>query len=540
LKPKSKIFSLILLQVTIIIASFFVLILLEQERSTSGESINLAGKNRYFSATLMHELMEYHLTSDPSMLIFNLNEFTNNLEELELILQNDSFLFPISNEIKTEFSKILNDHHKIKSEILLEIESGSISESQEKSFDVQLTNLISNSDELTFHLSDHAEDLSFKIIIFELFLAILNIFAHIVLIVVIIRVQKTESKKTAIANKQLDNYKTALDKSAIVAITNLQGDITYVNDKFCEISKYSEKELLGKNHRILKSGYHSPEFYLDLWSTISKGNVWYGLVKNKAKDGTFYWVATSIVPLTDETGKTTQYISIRQDMTKQKEFEEKFAEKEKLSVIGQLTARLTHDLRNPLSIIQLSLENLKMLSKPNESQQKIYEKIERSIDRITHQVDDVLGYVRKNPLNTNKTKFSEILAESVDAIKIPNDVRLVFPKNDGEIDCDKRQLVTVMNNLFLNAIQAMNEKGLIAISLDEKDDEIIIQIEDSGKGIPKNDIPKLFEPMYTTKQSGTGLGLISVKSIIEAHGGIISVASPPTIFTITLPKESET
>ena len=188
-----------------------------------------------------------------------------------------------------------------------------------------------------------------------------------------------------------------MNKSSIVSVTDSKGTIIYANDKFCEISKFSREELLGKNHRILKSGFHSPEFYKEIWNTISNGNVWQGLIKNKSKDGSFYWVATSIVPFFDKKNNIFQYMSIRQDITKQIELENELLQKEKLSIIGELAARLTHDLRNPLSIIQMTIENLKELYGTDEKKQIFFEKIERSIDRITHQVDNVLDFIKENP-----------------------------------------------------------------------------------------------------------------------------------------------
>lgn len=109
----------------------------------------------------------------------------------------------------------------------------------------------------------------------------------------------------------------ALNNDAIVAITDKTGIITYANKKFCEISKYSLSELIGKNHRILKSGHHPPEFYRSMWNTISQGKIWKGYVKNKAKDNSFYWVKTTIFPIIDDNGNVSEYISIRIDVTDQ-------------------------------------------------------------------------------------------------------------------------------------------------------------------------------------------------------------------------------
>ena len=227
-----------------------------------------------------------------------------------------------------------------------------------------------------------------------------------------------------------------------------------------------------------------------------------------------------------------QIILSQQMMKSQKDL----IKNEKLTAIGEFASRMSHDLRNPLSIIQNSLENFKILYGIDDSKLKQYEKIERSIERMTHQITDVLDFVQEKPLKLKPEYLSKMIVESIDSLNIPNDIKLTHQNNNIQFLCDKIQFLKVLNNIILNAIQAITNIGTITITTEENNDAIIIQIKDSGDGISKENIDKIFDPLFTTKQQGTGLGLAGVKSIIKSHGGIISVTSPPTVFTITLPK----
>jgi signal transduction histidine kinase len=211
----------------------------------------------------------------------------------------------------------------------------------------------------------------------------------------------------------------------------------------------------------------------------------------------------------------------------------------KLITVGEMASRLAHDLRNPLSIIKMALENLKLEYGADEKKQEGFDRVERSIGRMTHQIDTVLDFVKEQPKIMSKAKISEIISESKDSIIIPETIKLILPENEIEVFCDKKQLAIAINNLIHNAIQAINDQGSIEISCEENYEQIVIKVKDSGKGILRKDISHIFEPLFTTKLTGTGLGLPSVKSIVESHRGTISVTSPPTVFTITLPKNLE-
>jgi signal transduction histidine kinase len=165
--------------------------------------------------------------------------------------------------------------------------------------------------------------------------------------------------------------------------------------------------------------------------------------------------------------------------------------------------------------------------------------IEKSIERISHQVDDVLGYVRNSPLKASPTSLRTIILASIDKINVPDDVKITISDSDVVANCDSVKLDAVFINLIVNAIQAMPHGGTIEIKIKSDNDDVIIDFIDSGVGIPEEFMNKIFEPLFTTKQKGTGLGLASCKNIIEQHNGQISVKNNPTTFTIRFPKTIE-
>ncbi|WCN37138.1 putative bifunctional diguanylate cyclase/phosphodiesterase [Aneurinibacillus uraniidurans] len=177
----------------------------------------------------------------------------------------------------------------------------------------------------------------------------------------------------------LVDIKYALDQSSILAVTDANGVITYVNDKFCEVSQYSQKELLGNTHRIINADYHGRDFFKNMWEMISKGRVWQGEIKNRKKDGSFYWVDTIIVPFPKGADKPTSYVSIRRDITAQKEAE---AQVYRLAYYDPLT-----NLRNRRGFHEFMEEAVQTA----EQSQSMFATIFIDLDRFKH-VNDTLGH----------------------------------------------------------------------------------------------------------------------------------------------------
>ncbi|MCH7966530.1 MAG: PAS domain S-box protein [Thaumarchaeota archaeon] len=338
------------------------------------------------------------------------------------------------------------------------------------------------------------------------------------------------------SRKSLEDFRRALDKSTTVTMTDNDGIITFVNDKFCQLSKYSRDELVGKNHRIMKSGYHSNEFYANMWNTIKNKQIWYGLIKNKDKNGEYFWLDSVIVPILNEDGHIEQFLSIRKDVTQQKILESEIIQKERFSAIGELSARLAHDIRNPLAIIKTSHENLLSLKDDSKSFEKALKRTSRAIDRISHQIDGVMDFLRDSELHLEVIHLKEMFHQLVSESNIPDRIKVNLPKNDMTILADRIKLNSLFSNLIMNALQAIKDKGTITIRISSMSNDMIkIEMEDDGIPIPENDVGKIFDPLFTTKQMGTGLGLASCKNIVEQHHGTISVKSNPVIFKIIFP-----
>jgi signal transduction histidine kinase len=213
---------------------------------------------------------------------------------------------------------------------------------------------------------------------------------------------------------------------------------------------------------------------------------------------------------------------------------------EKIAIIGELASRLSHDIRNPLSNIQMAVDMLQknkdLVSTPPDKDK--FQIIKKNLDRIAHQVDDVLNFVRIPPLEKKEISLLSCMSESISSIEIPKNIKINLPKEGISLYGDPYHLQIVCKNLFLNAIQAIdNQEGNITIRFKEEPKHNVIEFEDSGPGFPESQISEIFEPLITTKQEGTGLGLVSCKNIIENHGGIITAKNNPTTFTIRFPKK---
>jgi PAS domain S-box-containing protein len=339
--------------------------------------------------------------------------------------------------------------------------------------------------------------------------------------------------------RSLDEIRYALDQAAIVAATDHRGIITYVNDKFCQISQYSRDELIGQDHRIVNSAYHPKEFMRELWRTIARGGVWRGEIRNRAKDGSFYWVDTTIVPFLNGDGKPRQYLAIRYEITARKNAEAQLREQAALAQLGQLAAVVAHEVRNPLAGLRASLQVIDRRVSEARDRSAIAAMIQR-IDALNEKVEDLLLYARPKPPRLRPIDVKALLRDVTVSAQISTgrtSIPMPIEGDTVEANADPEMLRAALLNLVMNACQAAG-KGDVDVGIAAADGLCCIEVRDRGPGIPPDVRDRVFEPFFTTRTSGTGLGLAIVKRLTELQDGTITLVDRPgggTIARVTVP-----
>jgi len=367
--------------------------------------------------------------------------------------------------------------------------------------------------------------------------------------------------------KELGYQKRALDESSIVAATDRTGSITYVNEKFTQISGYEAHELLGQNHRLLRSGYHDLAFYQQMWETISAGQIWKGEICNRKKNGETYWVQTTIVPFIGQDGRPYQYLSIRYDITDLKQAQEMILEQQekmiatsKLSALGELSAALTHEINNPLGVILGRCEMLQEMIEAKDWNQEELRKLAGMIHKTGQRIEKIIRSMRAfthSPVDSEGLGLAasedvvvrDLIEQVLDLAqqRLRNhgiELRYQPPPVNLRLVCRANEILQILVNLVNNAHDAIEEgtsPRWIELQVNEVDPNWLeFRVTDSGGGIPAAVRPKIFQPFFTTKnvQYGTGLGLPISKRLAEKHRGSLDLDlnAKHTSFVLRLPR----
>ncbi|WP_019156315.1 ATP-binding protein [Robertmurraya massiliosenegalensis] len=352
------------------------------------------------------------------------------------------------------------------------------------------------------------------------------------------RLELNESKENLkMTLRELAELESVLNEVTLFAITDREDRILYANDKFCQLYQYTKEELLGKKHEIYSSNHHPTSFFNDIWATIQNGEIWRGEILNQAKDGTKHWLDTTIIPFVDANGERYKHISIQYDITEKRNTEETLRKTEKLAMIGELAAGIAHEIRNPLTTIRGFVQ----LLNENGIDSYFADTILDEIDRINFIVNEFMVFAKPHQIHFSECNLHQILSSVIKFLEPEANLKNVhienhFAEEELCIPGERNQLKQVFLNLIKNSIEAMPNGGTICTSIVKTEDEISVIIIDQGIGMKLEQIKKLGEPFFTTKQNGNGLGLMVSYKIIQNHKGRIQVDSQlneGTTFKIT-------
>jgi PAS domain S-box-containing protein len=363
---------------------------------------------------------------------------------------------------------------------------------------------------------------------------------------------------------ELETQKFALDQHSIVAITDQKGIITYVNDKFCQVSQYSREELLGQDHRILNSGFHPKDFFKELFATIGRGQVWQGVIRNRRKDGSFYWVDTTIVPFMDADDKPYKFVSIRTDVTERQRFEEdliqaKEAAEQANRAKSEFLSRMSHELRTPLNAVIGFTQILEsgVDGELNEGQRESTSNILQASWHLLDLISEILDLARiesgNMAITLESVELGPLLDECVDMITpLANERHVLIEDAINQagkvyrVHADRTRLKQVLLNLMSNAVKYNKMEGTLSLNCVNTENGMLrLNVVDSGIGIPADKVGELFKPFSRlgadkSETQGAGVGLAVTKSLLELMGGRIGMESAMdkgTTFWVELVRE---
>jgi PAS domain S-box-containing protein len=362
--------------------------------------------------------------------------------------------------------------------------------------------------------------------------------------------------------RQLEHQKYALDAHSIVAVTDLRGRITYANQKFTDLSGYSQEELLGKTHVIVNSGHHPRSFFAELWRTVLHGDVWAGQIKNRSKDGTLYWVDSTIVPLHGDDEKVSGFVAIRTDITERKEQEialEIAKEAAEASSVAKsaFLANMSHEIRTPMNGV-LGMAELLLGTDLTEGQRSHVDAILRSGESLIMIIDDVLDLskVEAGKLLITREPFDlEELTQRAAVVLAPQASKkalalIIRYAEDAPRHMlgDAARVRQILVNLIGNALKFTSEGHVlieVEVDMDFRDGSALrIVVEDTGIGIEPGKLPHIFEAFtqadstVTRKFGGSGLGLAISRQLVDMMEGTLEVESEVdrgTRFIVTIP-----
>jgi len=350
----------------------------------------------------------------------------------------------------------------------------------------------------------------------------------------------------------------------------------YANDAMDELFGYEKGELIGKHVSILNADATSEATTREIVGVIERDGYWEGEVHNKRKDGSEFTTYATLTAIKDKAGKIINFISTQHDITERKRMEdalkrysdhleelvdkktgelrqaqEQLVKSERLAAIGEAASMVGHDLRNPLQAIVLNIllakEKLKTLPFEEAEKQGVKKNLETiggQVEYMDKIVSDLQDYARSLKPELEETSLHQLINSVLSQVTVPENVEVstLVPDDFPPVIVDPSMMRRAFINLVINAVQAMPDGGQLTIKASKTEDTTLISVEDTGVGIPEENLPKLFQPLFTTKAKGQGFGLAVCKRLVEAHEFNITVKShlgKGSTFTIEIPAGKE-
>ncbi|GAF72840.1 unnamed protein product, partial [marine sediment metagenome] len=357
--------------------------------------------------------------------------------------------------------------------------------------------------------------------------------------------------------EELNRLAVAIEQAAeSVFITDRNGTIQYVNPAFERLTGYSRKDAIGQNPRILKSGKHDALFYKQMWDTLTRGIAWHGRFINRKKEGSFYEADATISPVLDKSGKITNFVYIKRDVTREIELEKRLIHAQKMESIGILAGGIAHDFNNLLTIILGNIELAEDNIKPEVGISESLEEAEKASIQAQALTKQLITFSKGGVPVKKIGSIGNLAKETIDYSLSGSNVKCDFLISHDlwPVEFDEGQMKHAINNTIINAVESMPDEGTIDVRAENinitveqglplpEGKYVKISIRDHGVGIPEKHLSKIFDPYFSTKemgiQKGTGLGLATTYSIINRHDGHITVESEVgvgTTFTFFLP-----
>ncbi|MGK5082787.1 PAS domain S-box protein [Bdellovibrionota bacterium FG-1] len=374
-----------------------------------------------------------------------------------------------------------------------------------------------------------------------------------------VSVEKISEQLASSSNYFVSDYLQAVDHSLIVGITDSAGRIVHANDEFCRVFKYSREEMIGRDNRILNSGYHPKEFFRELWATVRSGRVWRGEVRDKAKDGGVLWLDTMIIPVTQGAGKPMRFMVIRKDMTDRKlqdqlSFVKKNDELQRgaFDVVSDFSRGIVRELSHPLGLILDSIQK----TRTEVQAHSVMGEIEKQAQRIGDVVRSLQSFTPDSPsASFEKTAASDLLARTLSLSlqsMTQNGVKFKFPEvppADLAIECRPAQMIQVFRTFLLRAHEsaslAPEGSRWIGLRVFDRADDVEFSLSDSGPKLTQEEVGHLFQPFQDVTSGATlsgGLAFCVAMGVVLEHRGNISVdpRDANTHFVIRIPKAQKT